>query len=225
MENKYMNIEAYLIKNFPTVDQMPSIYYQWDMGNHFSLGEEIYQFKEKDTLNLERFNTVYKQALTIFNELFDQDDDLFLVTNRYRLKGQQKTNKMNVYPLNLRDKRKLKKLRVKTYPYPFEVDESDEYEMQQFSLGCKVKDIRIEGLLKGAIHEDFPLKPRFGADSVYYPDIFFVNSTKDIIFFVYDDRGCEVIARTPDRLRTLYKKYYDWVDSVDWERIEKGLEL
>ena len=220
-----MNIEEYLNENFPTVKLVPTIYYQWDIGIHFSLGEEIYQFKENDKLNLERFNTVYKQTLTIFNELFDKDDDLVLVTNIYRQIKQQKINKLKVFQPNLKDKSKLKQLQVKTYPYPFEVDESGEYEMQQFSLCCKVKDIRVDGLLKGAIHEDFPLKPRFGADSVHYPDIFFVNITKDIILFVYDDRGCEVIARTTHRLRSLYEKYYDWVEDVDRERIEIGLGL
>lgn len=220
-----MNIKAYLNKNFPKVNLVPTIYHQWDMSIHFSLGEGIYQFKENDQLNLERFNTVYKQTLTIFNELFDQGDDLILVTNIYRQIGQQKINKLKVYKPNLKDQSKLKKLQVKTYPYPFDNDELDEYEMQQFSLSCKVKDLRIEGLLKGAIHEDFPLKPRFGTDFVHYPDVFFVNTTKDILFFVYDDRGCEVVARKPDRLRPLYKTYYDWVADFDRARIEKGLGL
>lgn len=220
-----MNMDKYLNENFPSVNLVPSIYYQWDIGIHFSLGEEIYQFKENGKLNLERFDTVYKQTLTIFNELFNQDDDLVLVTNIYRQKGQRKTSKMKVYQPNLKDKNKLKQLQAKTYPYPFEVDESDEYELQQFSLDCKVQDIHLDGLLKAAIHEDFPLKPRFGADSVHYPDIFFVNITKDIIFFVYDDRGCEVIAHTTDKLRPLYEKYYNWVEDVDRARIEKGLGL
>lgn len=62
----------YLNGRFPTVELVPSIYYQWDIGIHFSLGGEIYQFKENDELNLERFRLVYKQTSTIFNELFEQ---------------------------------------------------------------------------------------------------------------------------------------------------------
>ena len=220
-----MNITEYLNKNFPTVELVPTVYYQWDLGIHFSLGEGIYQLRENGELNLERFRTGYKQTLTIFNELFDQNDDLFLVTNIYRQKTQQLTKKMKVYQPNLRNKNNLKQLQVKTYPYPFEEDEREEYEMQQFSLHCKVNDIRVNGLLKAAINEDFPLKPRFGRDFVHYPDVFFVNITKDIIFFVYDDRGCEVIARTADRLRPIYVKYYDWIEEVDRERIEKGLGI
>lgn len=220
-----MNIETYLEQNFPTIQLIPSIYHQSDKRIHFSLGEGIYQFTEKDQLNLERFDAAYEQVWTIFKELFDKDDDLILVTNIYLDTEQQKTNKMKIYAPNLKNQALLKKLKVMTYPYPFEMDERDAYEMQQFSLNCKVQDLKIEGLLKGAIHEDFPLKPKFGTDFLHYPDLFFVNTTKDIIFFVYDDRGCEVIAKKPERLRTLYEKHYDWVADYDRAEIEKGLAL
>ncbi|MEK4715911.1 DUF3885 domain-containing protein, partial [Sporosarcina sp. FSL K6-5500] len=202
-----MKIVDYLNEKFPTVVLVPSVYYQWDIGIHFSLGEGIYQFKENGELNLEMFSTAYKQTFKIFDELFDQNDDLILVTNNYKWKKQQQTTKLKVYQPNLRDKNILKKLQSKTYPYPFEEDEKEDYEMQQFSLQCKVSDINLEGLLKASLNEDFPpMKPRFGCDSVYYPDVFFVNTTKDIIFFVYDDRGCEVIALTAEKLRPLYEK-------------------
>ena len=221
-----MKIVDYLNEKFPTVVLVPSVYYQWDIGIHFSLGEGIYQFKENGELNLEMFSTAYKQTFKIFDELFDQNDDLILVTNNYKWKKQQQTTKLKVYQPNLRDKNILKKLQSKTYPYPFEEDEKEDYEMQQFSLQCKVSDINLEGLLKASLNEDFPpMKPRYGCDSVHYPDVFFVNTTKDIIFFVYDDRGCEVIALTAEKLRPLYEKHYDWVDEVDRERIEKGLGM
>ena len=194
-----MKIVDYLNEKFPTVVLVPSVYYQWDIGIHFSLGEGIYQFKENGKLNLDMFSTAYKQTFTIFDELFDQNDDLILVTNNYKWKKQQQTTKLKVYQPNLRDKNILKKLQSKTYPYPFEEDEKEDYEMQQFSLQCKVSDINLEGLLKASLNEDFPpMKPRF---------------------------GCEVIARTAEKLRPLYEKHYDWVDEVDRERIEKGLGM
>lgn len=220
-----MNIVNYLKGKFPTVELVPSIYYQWDIGIHFSLGGEIYQFKEKDELNLERFRLVYNQISSIFNELFEQNDVMFLVTNVYKHKTKEKcTRKLKVYQPFLKCKNNLNRIQVKTYPYPFESDEAEEFEMQQFSLLCKREDIHVNELLKAASNEDFPIRPKFGGYSIGYPDVFFVNVTKDIIFFVYDDRGCEVIACEADRLRPLYEKYYDWVEEVDRKRIEQGLE-
>jgi hypothetical protein len=167
---------------------------------------------------------VNKQISTIFDELFEQNDDLFLVTNVYKHKIKDKrTRKLKVYQRFLKSKIHLNRIQVKVFPYPFESDEAEEYEMQQFSLLCRREDLRINELLKAASNEDFPLKPKFGGYSIDYPDVFFVNITKDIIFFVYDDRGCEVIALEANRIRSLYEKYYDWVEEVDRERIERGL--
>ncbi|MFK2826890.1 DUF3885 domain-containing protein [Bacillus sp. B190/17] len=220
-----MNITKYLKEKFPSVQLVSSIYYQWDIGIHFSLGGEIYQFKENDELNLERFRLVYKQASTIFNELFEQNDDLFLVTNVYKYKTKkQRTRKLKVYQPFLKYKSTLNRIQVRTYPYPFELDEAEECRMQQFSLLCKRKDIRVNELLKAVSNEDFPLKPKLGGYSTGYPDVFFVNITKDIIFFIYDDRGCEVIAHEAERIRPLYEKYYDWIDEMDRKRIKAGLE-
>jgi hypothetical protein len=220
-----MNIMEYLKERFPSVSLVPSIFYQWDIGIHFSLGGDIYQFRENDELNLERFQLVYKQTSTIFDDLFEQDDFLFLVTNVYKHKTREKQiGKLKVYRNFLKSRELMKQLRVTTYPYPFEWDEAEEYEMQQFSLLCKREDIRVNELLKAASNEDFPLKPKLGGYSIAYPDVFFVNITKDIIFFVYDDRGCEVIAREADHLRPLYKKYYDLIEEVDRKRVEKGFE-
>ncbi|MEH7454941.1 DUF3885 domain-containing protein, partial [Gottfriedia acidiceleris] len=157
---------------------------------------------------------VYEQTSTIFNELYNQNDELFLVTNLYKHKTKEKRiKKLKVYNRFLKNKNDLKKIDVKSYPYPFEMDDAEEYEMQQFSLKCKRKELRVHQLLKAACNEDFSsLDPRFGGYSIGYPDVFFVNDTKDIIFFIYDDRGCEVIARDVDRIRPLYEKYYNLVE-------------
>ena len=219
-----MKFIDYLQEQFPTLALVPSIYNQWNTGIHFTLGGPIYQFNENGELNLEMFELVYKQTIQIFNELFDQTDDIFLVTNVYKNKTNQKrTNRLKVYKPFIKNRMYLNQIQVKTLPYPFEVNEGEEYEMQQFSLLCKPCDLRITELLKAACNEDFPLKPRYGGYPINYPDVFFVNVTKDIIFFVYDDRGCEVIALNLEQLLPLYEKYYDWIEKVDRQKFEQVL--
>ncbi|MDQ0233347.1 DUF3885 domain-containing protein [Metabacillus malikii] len=217
-----MDIENYLKLKFPRLELVPSIYYQWEIGIHFSLGGDIYQLTETGELNLERFKLVYKQITTLFDELFQNDDELLLVTNLYKDKTVA-ARKLKVYQSFLKCKKDLYRIKVKTYPYPFESDDAEQLEMQQFSVPCKREDLIISGLLKAASHEDFPLTPKFGKTLNSYPDVFIVNMTKDIIFFIYDDRGCEIIANQRDLLSPLYEKYYDWVEEVDRKRIEKGL--
>lgn len=148
--------------------------------NPFLSWENIYQLKEKEELNLKRFQVVYEQITIIFNELFEQNDDIFLVTNMYKHKKEKCIRKLKVYQPFLKCKNHLNQILVKTYPYPFEINKAEEYEMQQFSLLCKPRDLRVTELLKAASNEDFPLKPKFGGYSIDYPDVFFVNITKTL---------------------------------------------
>lgn len=209
-----MNVTDYHLEKFPSLQFVPSIYHQWDIGIHFTLGEEIYQFKQNGQLNLDRFQLIYKQTSIIFHELFDDNDDIFLVTNVYKQKTREKlAKKLKIYQPFLKNKQDLYRIQVKTIPYPFEHDEGERYEVQQFSLQCNCGDVWVHGLLKATCNEDFPLKPKFGGYVSDYPDVFFINRTKDLIFFIYDDRGCEVVALDGGRLLPLVEKYSIWIDS------------
>jgi len=147
------------------------------------------------------------------------------VTNLYKYIGEkQPTRKLNVYNRYVKNKRLLTKIQVETYSYLLETEEG-EYEMQQFSLHCKVRDIKVNALIKAVIHEDFPLKPKLGGYPTGYPDVFFVNVTKNVIFFIYDDRGCEVIGLDKQQMKKLYEKYRQWIEEVDLEEIERKLQL
>lgn len=175
-----MKIMEYMEERFQNLEFIPSIYNQWGIGIHFCLGKNIYQLKENEELNLKRFQVVYEQITILFNELFEQNDDIFLVTNMYKHKKEKCIRKLKVYQPFLKCKNHLNQILVKTYPYPFEINKAEEYEMQQFSLLCKPRDLRVTELLKAASNEDFPLKPKFGGYSIDYPDVFFVNITKTL---------------------------------------------
>ncbi|GMR66388.1 DUF3885 domain-containing protein [Bacillus sp. MN7755] len=92
----------------------------------------------------------------------------------------------------------------------------------QFSLKCFASDIKQNRLIQAANHEDFPgLYPRLGRKKeISYLDVFLINTTKDIIMFMYDDRGCEVITKNKETIRNLYKKYKEWIPNYEQESID-----
>lgn len=49
-----MNLIGYMEERFQNLEFIPSIYNQWGIGIHFCLGENIYQLKEKEELNLKK---------------------------------------------------------------------------------------------------------------------------------------------------------------------------
>lgn len=93
----------------------------------------------------------------------------------------------------------------------------------QFSLKYFAGDIKYKRLIKAANHEDLPgLYPRLGRKKeISYPDVFLINVTKDIIMFMYDDRGSEVISKNKETIRNLYEKYKEWIPDYKRESIDK----
>ncbi|MFB6738213.1 DUF3885 domain-containing protein, partial [Bacillus toyonensis] len=114
------------------------------------------------------------------------------------------------------------RIRQETLPFLFEDEEADLYCTSQFSLKCLAEDIKYELLIQAVNHEDFPdLYPRFGRKKeVSYPDVFLINATKDIVMFIYDDRGCGVIAKNKEIIRGLYEKYKEWIPVYERESID-----
>lgn len=203
-----MELREYLAEFFPGLILKSSLYHQWDIALHFELGQEIYQFNENDKINLERFEAVYCQALAIFNELFSEQDDIFLVVNVYHRKSvKARTKRINVYHRFIKNKNLKYKIQQTIFPFVFDDEDAEELYTSQFCLKCSKRDIRYQLLIKAACNEDFRLKPKLGGmNGSYYPDVFFVNISKNLIFFVYDDRGYEVIAADKETILPLYQQ-------------------
>ncbi|MDF9451871.1 DUF3885 domain-containing protein [Bacillus toyonensis] len=220
-----MQLKEYMNQTFPGVTLVPSIYSQWENHLHFDFGKDKYQIVEGTyDLNMEYFSQLYTDNKYLFEDIFLKEDVVFVVANVYRFKKENiKTpQKINIYNKYIK-KRDLKfRIRQETLPFLFEDEEADLYCTSQFSLKCLAEDIKYELLIQAVNHEDFPdLYPRFGRKKeVSYPDVFLINSTKDIVMFIYDDRGCEVIAKNKEIIRGLYEKYKEWIPVYERESID-----
>ncbi|MDV2884658.1 DUF3885 domain-containing protein [Alkalihalophilus pseudofirmus] len=220
-----MELNEYLAYSFPGLHLKPSLYNQWHIGIHFELGKNMYQL-DGNKLNLDLFELVYSQATAIFNDLFSKQDEMMLVTNAYLHIGNKKIVKApKVYKHFLKNNKLKHKIRQKTLPVMID-DEGDpsEYYISQFHLKCKKGDLNYPLLIKAICHKDFHLKPKLGKrKGAYDPDVFFVNISKNIIYYIYDDRGCEVIANSTETIVPLYNDYTEWVAGYNRDEIERML--
>ena len=218
-----MELKDYLNRVFPELILKPSLYNQWAIGIHFEFSKGIYPFKDDGKLNRKMFELTYIQALSIFNDLFQEKDNIFLVTNVYHHKAcMHRKNRIKVYDRYIKRKEAKYLIKLETLPYLFDDEEDfDQYDTSRFSLRCRKQDMKYSLIIQAACNEDFPnLKPRFGRKCCsYYPDVFFVNTTKNVIFYIYDDRGCEVIATDKEVIRSLFDKYHDWIAEYNREEI------
>lgn len=206
MEKLILELKDYLHKTFPGLSLKPSLYVQWDTGVHIEFAKGLYQLNIDDKLNPIYFEKVYNQALSLFHLLFGEEDEIFLVTNVYHHKD-WKWKQSKVYRRYVKNKHLTYDVKKQMLPYLFiDEDEGDGYVTSQFNVRCRKSDINYSLLLKATCHEDFPIQPKLGkAKDTYYPDVFFVNATQDLIFFIYDDRGCEVVASHKDTLQSITK--------------------
>ena len=51
-------------------------------------------------------------------------------------------------------------------------------------------------------------------------NVYFLNSQKDVLFHLYDDRGVDVVAAKKEILRSLYETCKDWILDYDREKID-----
>ncbi|MFB6804218.1 DUF3885 domain-containing protein [Peribacillus butanolivorans] len=205
-----MEFEKYMETNFPNLSLRPALFYSWDIGIRFELGVE---WKiEYDFENSPYLKGVYKRAINLFKSLHLDDEEIFVVANvnDYGYK------KVNIFYPFVRDKDVLYKLKHKVIPYVFpEDDEEGRYITHRFMLRCKTSDIRYVPLLKAICNQDMGIRP-----SIFH-DIFFININRETIFHVYDDRGCDLLAKSAETIRDIYNKYNEWILDYDREEIDK----
>lgn len=216
-----MELHTYMERVFPGLKLRPSLYEQWGASLHFEFAKGQYQFLPDGRLNKGMFDQVYEQATVLFERLFSDEDELFLVTNIYQKKSTH-LGSLKLYSRYLKDKNLKYKLKLETLPYIFnDVDNANQYQTLRFSLRCQRQDIHYQKLIKAICHEDFHLKPRLGSKGcVYYPDVFFINKTKDVIYFIYDDRGAEVVAKDGETLRPVYENFSEWLAKDCKEKVQ-----
>ncbi|WP_018591198.1 DUF3885 domain-containing protein [Terrisporobacter glycolicus] len=78
-------------------------------------------------------------------------------------------------------------------------------------LSSTVSSIPYKEILQGIANYEQGREPSI-CQSVY-----FININKNIIFNMYDDRGCIIFSNSKDRLINLYQRYNEWL--VDYWRV------
>ena len=208
---------------FNNLPLRPSLFYSWENGIRFEISMPWGGYNNKNNLN-----QIKERSTKIFNYLFQDADELLLITDIHCQTNDTFLEKhpANVYPKYVKVKNVLRKLQHHVLPSVFSEEDADEdYEnmvTHRFILPCTKGDIRYRQLLTAISYEDFAhpstiLKRNY---STGY-DIFFLYMTKKVIYHLYDDRGCDVIASNKEDLRPLYEVYNDWILDYDRDQIDQ----
>lgn len=89
-----MHLNDFLNENFPNLELRPPLFYSWDVGIRFELGVDWK--REYDYPNNPYIQGCYKRAITLFEAVHSQTDNIFIVidVNDFN-KGKNLKNKLN----------------------------------------------------------------------------------------------------------------------------------
>ncbi len=210
-----MRLNGYMLETFPNLELRPPLFYNGDIGIRFKLGvnydyNNIYE-------NCPYVEGVYNRAITLFQSLHSKTDDIYIVVDVNDFAdGETFKHKLNIFSKYVKEKSDLFKLQKNTIPYVFPEDDEDGlYKTHRFTLKCKVSDLKYIPMLKAICNQDMGIKP-----SIFHR-VYFINVNKNTIFHIYDDRGCDVLATSPNTIRDMYHTYNDWILDYDRNKIDK----
>lgn len=206
-----------MAEHFSNLKLRPPLFYNWDIGIRFELGVEWK--REYYYPNNPYILGCYKRAITLFEALHSPTNDIFVVMDVNDFdKGKNIKHKLKNFSPYV-EKSLLYRLNYQIMPYIFpEDDEEGSYKTHRFTLKCKTSDFKYIPLLKAICNQDLGLKPRI------FHRVYFININKKTIFHVYDDRGCDLLATSPETIRDIYERYNDWILDYDKNQIDKVFE-
>jgi hypothetical protein len=202
--------------NFKGLVVAKGLFYNWNIGLRFDL-------QVGKTNTDEYFNQVAKRATTLFLETFDSTDSLYLVFIDFKYKRR----KIRFSNYCFRQILQLSKTEIHYTKARQLYEPNDRLDIRNVAIiKLKTERINFRNILSAIAHSDFPKRqPRLDKNGVSTnKEVYFINTTKKIIFNMYDDRGLDILANDREILRPLYEKHKDWLDDYDLIEMEKRMK-
>ncbi|MCM3758514.1 DUF3885 domain-containing protein [Sporosarcina aquimarina] len=209
------SLQSYMDHHFKGLTLAPALFYSSYPAIRYEITNPTISLNDPVEIQLKQ---AFHRSITLFDEVFRGTDEMMLITDVHTSLSNSYLRKkpLNVYLKYVKQRDVLTGLRHEVIPDPLEEEENQRV-IHRFSLLCKKGDIRYQQLLQAICYEDFAhpstiLKnnPSSGVE------VYFINVTGNLIYHLYDDRGCDILAADKHDLRFLYETYNDWI--LDYDR-------
>lgn len=189
------DLMEYIQKNFPGF--WSDIHIRFELGEPFDNGTD------------ERIEQVVTRAHTLFDEVFARDSIVQVYIQDWVAEPSVMFG--NTTPGYLYELLSHHSLEERTM---FQQDEDidDTCHTIPVSIPCKISTltscltaIPYREILTGIANYEQGREPSIGQR------VYFIDANRDIIFHLYDDRGCIIFAKEKEKLQSLYAKFNDWL--------------
>ena len=213
------NIQDYILSTFEDSDISPSkstISSKYHL--RFELGDNLKNGTKK------RVNQSVLRAVTIFEEFFKPDDEIWILIKSYKHKNSAVKEFWRPTTGYLKSQFTGYEL-INKICFKETIEEFDEalnaetnlMELMDFTcthiqnfFNLKVSDISYKNIIEGIANLEMGFNPSIGEN------IYFINPRNHVAFHMYDDRGCLLFSGNRETLKPTYNKFNQWL--VDYHR-------
>jgi len=193
----------YLSANFKDQKIKSPLFFNGKFGLRFDL--QVGNINSKDY-----FIEVIKRSTALFEASFNETNEIFLLYRRHKRKRTKIRFTNYCFKQSVIFKNKISRIRLSKNLY--NKGEDDIYNVAIFKTLSR--RINYKNILTAIANSDFfGRTPRL--NSLNDIEIYFINITRDLIFYMYDDRGIDIIASDEETLMPLYAKFNNWILEVN----------
>lgn len=194
-------LTQYLRDLFPGLVLNPPLFYRWPVGLRFDLGGRA--------ANAEEVDCVVGRATTLFEAVFDTDDTCIVV-------AQDWPDHPGFPPLFVFAQSNAVGLEMPQDQ--LELLDQEEPEVGPYTLTWAVQQaraFRYQLVFEALANADHARSPAISSR------VYFINPGKNVILYMYDDRGLDLIARRKDVLLPIYREFNSWILDYDRATIDR----
>lgn len=201
--------ESFYAANFGNIELGSPVFYNFPIGIRFEIGDPTINFRHQKNKYIKQ--AVFR-ATTVFNELFDMDDMVYVVVNSF----EDRLNDLSDHDISAA--RPLIKNISDEYIYNL-ISDDGEVSYKRYVFQVKVKSVETAELLERIIRSEI------GGPYTLSSCVYIFNGRTGVLYYLYDDRGLDVVANETQKLLKIYRKYNDWILDYDREKIEKTFAI
>lgn len=206
-------LDEYLTEKFPLLKLKQPLFYNFQVGIRFELGGDL-------EINDGRMKRCYNRSYTLFSEINKLSDELYVVVyvdswDEYPI-SEAEPLVLNIFKTYFNGKDFSCKVIKDEFEYRYkEPTDLDDTKTYRYFIGCKVEEVNYKEIISARLNQSV------GIDPYILGDLYFVNRSNNTIFYIYDDRGLDVISSSKNELMRIYNKYNEWILEYDREKIDK----
>lgn len=197
------DLVQFLKKN--KISLVPPLFY----GNPYSLRFELGGDSPNTAARVEQATD---RSLVVFNTLYKADDSIVLVLEETASEATKTKGMTKLLEPFVAD---LKEEQLEVIEEGFDSDE----EVKSFKhiVEVPVSSLRAKEFFRARIVAELPLRE---SEPAIFQRCFLLNYSTAVCFYIYDDRGLDVVAPRKELLQAAYEFHNDWLLDYDLKRMK-----